>query len=89
MSHSAASLTGYDAAQDDGIKRAPALARAKLPREENAAPHHRDSTIEESCLFTAYLREYRAKILESAGWSQCSPERGKLCDGHINALGRL
>lgn len=33
-------------------------------------------------LFAAYLCEYRAKILESAGWSQCPPERGKLCEEH-------
>jgi hypothetical protein len=32
-------------------------------------------------LFAAYLREYRANILESAGWSPCLSERGKSCEG--------
>jgi hypothetical protein len=39
-------------------------------------------------LFVAYLREYRAKILESAGWSQCPPERGNFARGTSMRLAR-
>jgi hypothetical protein len=49
-----------------------------LPLTQKPGQHDRDRI----SLFAAYLREYGAKILESAGWSQCPPERVKLCEGH-------
>ena len=48
-----------------------------LPLTKKSGPARQKSL----SLITAYLREYGAKILESAGWS-LSPERGKLYEGH-------